>query len=127
MFKFHLCVVRVLIIGANSFPNVYGIDMPTRQELVAFDRSEDEVAEAIGADKVIFQVLPLSLLMLFAGHCANSQNVAEPRRPRNIRCQIQSLNQNIRRLSVQWLLCHWRRDPRVPLGLGAVPVRSQTE
>ena len=30
--------------------------MPTRQELVAFDRSEDEVAEAIGADKVIFQV-----------------------------------------------------------------------
>ena len=42
----------------GRFPNVYGIDMPTRQELVAFDRSEDEVAEAIGADKVIFQVCP---------------------------------------------------------------------
>ena len=39
------------------FPNVYGIDMPTRQELVAFNKSEDEVAEAIGADQVIFQNL----------------------------------------------------------------------
>jgi amidophosphoribosyltransferase len=37
------------------FPNVYGIDMPTRQELVAYNKSENEVAEAIGADQVIFQ------------------------------------------------------------------------
>jgi amidophosphoribosyltransferase len=38
------------------YPNVYGIDMPTSKELVAFDRSEDEIAKVIGADKVIFQV-----------------------------------------------------------------------
>ncbi|KAJ3130162.1 amidophosphoribosyltransferase [Nowakowskiella sp. JEL0407] len=38
------------------FPNVYGIDMPTRQELVAFNRTEEEVAEVLGADEVIFQV-----------------------------------------------------------------------
>ncbi|KAI8059438.1 phosphoribosyltransferase-like protein [Gilbertella persicaria] len=39
------------------FPNVYGIDMPTRHELVAHERSEQEVAEVIGADKVIYQDL----------------------------------------------------------------------
>ncbi len=39
------------------FPNVYGIDMPTHHELVAYKRSDDEIAEAIGADKVIFQTL----------------------------------------------------------------------
>jgi amidophosphoribosyltransferase len=31
--------------------------MPTRQELVAFNKTEDEVAEAIGADQVIYQNL----------------------------------------------------------------------
>ena len=39
------------------FPNVYGIDMPTRAELVATDRSEDEIARHIGADAVIYQDL----------------------------------------------------------------------
>ncbi len=39
------------------FPNVYGIDMPTTQELVAHDRSEEQVAEFIGADKLIYQDL----------------------------------------------------------------------
>ncbi|KAJ1309579.1 hypothetical protein OPQ81_006352 [Rhizoctonia solani] len=38
--------------------NVYGIDMPSRQELVAHDRTPDLVAEAIGADLVIYQTLP---------------------------------------------------------------------
>ena len=38
--------------------NVYGIDMPSRNELVAYNRSEDEVAAEIGADLVIFQTLP---------------------------------------------------------------------
>ncbi|KAH6587172.1 hypothetical protein BASA61_006360 [Batrachochytrium salamandrivorans] len=42
---------------AIRFPNVYGIDMPTRSELIAFGRKDDEVAEAIGADCVIFQHL----------------------------------------------------------------------
>jgi len=29
--------------------------MPSRQELVAFDKSDEEIAQAIGADEVIFQ------------------------------------------------------------------------
>ena len=32
------------------FPNVYGIDMPALQELVAAGRSHDEIARLIGAD-----------------------------------------------------------------------------
>src|SRR5258705_8199113 len=39
------------------FPNVYGIDMPTRAELLAAHRSEDEVAVEIGADALIYQDL----------------------------------------------------------------------
>src|SRR5690606_1085629 len=30
------------------FPNVYGIDMPTRRELIAVGRSTDEIAREIG-------------------------------------------------------------------------------
>lgn len=39
------------------FPNVYGIDMPAAHELIAHDRTEDEVRVAIGADRVIYQEL----------------------------------------------------------------------
>ncbi|OFZ88613.1 MAG: amidophosphoribosyltransferase [Betaproteobacteria bacterium RBG_16_66_20] len=39
------------------FPNVYGIDMPTRAELIAAHRSEDEVGTEIGADALIYQDL----------------------------------------------------------------------
>ena len=37
------------------FPNVYGIDMPTRGELVAYGRSHDEINKLIGADQLIYQ------------------------------------------------------------------------
>ncbi|KAJ9069511.1 amidophosphoribosyltransferase [Entomophthora muscae] len=39
------------------YPNVYGIDMPTSRELVAFGRTEAEIAREIRADDVIFQDL----------------------------------------------------------------------
>src|SRR5437762_11526603 len=39
------------------FPNVYGIDTPTRAELIAAHRSEDEVAREIGANALIYQEL----------------------------------------------------------------------
>ncbi len=39
------------------YPNVYGIDMPTRQELIATDRDTDEICAEIGADYMIFQDL----------------------------------------------------------------------
>lgn len=37
------------------FPNVYGIDMPTRSELVAYGRTHEEIAKLIGADRLIYQ------------------------------------------------------------------------
>lgn len=39
------------------FPNVYGIDMPTSNELIAYGRDADEIAKIIGADGIIFQDL----------------------------------------------------------------------
>ncbi len=37
------------------FPNVYGIDMPYVEELIAYNRSTDDICEIIGADKLIYQ------------------------------------------------------------------------
>ena len=39
------------------YQNVYGIDMPVTGELVAFNRSEEDVARAIGADRLFYQSL----------------------------------------------------------------------
>jgi amidophosphoribosyltransferase len=39
------------------FPNVYGIDMPARSELIASGRNVQELAKDIGADELIFQDL----------------------------------------------------------------------
>lgn len=39
------------------FPNVYGIDMPSANELIAHGREVDEIAKIIGADALIFQDL----------------------------------------------------------------------
>ena len=39
------------------YPNVYGIDMPTPEELIATGRTQAQIAEAIGADAVIYQDL----------------------------------------------------------------------
>ena len=37
------------------FPNVYGIDMPAAKELIGFNRNEKQIAEAIGADWLVYQ------------------------------------------------------------------------
>jgi len=37
------------------FPNVYGIDMPTPEELVAHNRTIDEIRQVIGCDALIYQ------------------------------------------------------------------------
>jgi amidophosphoribosyltransferase len=37
------------------FPNVYGIDMPTPEELVAHDRTVEQIRELIGCDALIYQ------------------------------------------------------------------------
>ncbi|MFL2555350.1 MAG: amidophosphoribosyltransferase [Gammaproteobacteria bacterium] len=36
-------------------PNVYGIDMPSVSELIAYDRSVEEIAKTIGADWLVYQ------------------------------------------------------------------------
>ncbi|HET6718590.1 MAG TPA: amidophosphoribosyltransferase, partial [Rhodocyclaceae bacterium] len=39
------------------FANVYGIDMPSRTELIATDRTDEQIAAEIGADGLIYQEL----------------------------------------------------------------------
>jgi amidophosphoribosyltransferase len=39
------------------YPNVYGIDMPTREELIACGKTEAEIAREIGCDELIYQDL----------------------------------------------------------------------
>jgi amidophosphoribosyltransferase len=39
------------------YPNVYGIDMPTRAELIATGRTGDEISREIGADALVYQDL----------------------------------------------------------------------
>jgi amidophosphoribosyltransferase len=39
------------------YPNVYGIDMPSVNELIAHDQSVDQIAKSIGADWLLYQDL----------------------------------------------------------------------
>ncbi len=39
------------------YPNVYGIDMPVAEELIAHNRTEAEICEILGADGLIYQTL----------------------------------------------------------------------
>ena len=41
------------------YPNVYGIDMPTVDELIAHNKTEEEIASMIGADWLIYQDLDI--------------------------------------------------------------------
>jgi len=42
---------------AIRYPNIYGIDMPAANELIAHNRTEAEVAREIGADRLVYQEL----------------------------------------------------------------------
>jgi amidophosphoribosyltransferase len=49
---------RVIFASASPpvrFPNVYGIDMPTRSELIAHGRSDEEIRRLIEADGLVYQ------------------------------------------------------------------------
>eukprot|EP00884_Botryococcus_braunii_P014172 jgi/Botrbrau1/22756/Bobra.0132s0088.1 len=37
------------------YPNVYGVDMPTRKEFVAADLTEEQIREVLGADGLLYQ------------------------------------------------------------------------
>ncbi|NLA64544.1 MAG: amidophosphoribosyltransferase [Leucobacter sp.] len=39
------------------YPHVYGINMPTRGELIAHDRTNDEIAALMGADHLVYQTV----------------------------------------------------------------------
>jgi amidophosphoribosyltransferase len=51
--KVYFCSVSPAI----RHPNVYGIDMPTYKELIAHNRTEQQIAELIAADYLLFQDL----------------------------------------------------------------------
>ena len=42
---------------ALRYQNVYGIDMPAREEFVAHGRSDEEVAKVIDADWLVYQTI----------------------------------------------------------------------
>ncbi|MDO9160247.1 MAG: amidophosphoribosyltransferase [Burkholderiaceae bacterium] len=48
------------------YPNVYGIDMPTAQELVAHGRTLEEIRQVIGCDALIYQDVDAMKKAIFA-------------------------------------------------------------
>lgn len=52
------------------YPNVYGIDMPAADELIAHGRTEDEIAQAIGVDWLIYQAVEDLIEAVRAGNTA---------------------------------------------------------
>ena len=46
-----------IVLNSRGSVNIYGIDIPTRQELIAYERTEAEIAQKIGCDMVVYQDL----------------------------------------------------------------------
>ena len=66
------------------YPNIYGIDMPSAEELVAHGRSEDEVQQLLGCDWLVYQDLkdleeavsgPKHIIDRFDSSCFNGEYV----------------------------------------------------
>jgi amidophosphoribosyltransferase len=66
---------------AVLYPNVYGIHIPTSEELVAYKRIPSEIAEYIGADRVIYNsledVIKGCILPDFETSCFNGEYISE--------------------------------------------------
>ena len=50
------------------FPNIYGIDMPNKKDLIASGKNTKEVCNEIGADKLIYQDLEDLVYAVKAGN-----------------------------------------------------------
>jgi amidophosphoribosyltransferase len=79
------------------FPNVYGIDMPARSELIANGRSVQDLAKEIGATDLIFQ----DLEDLKAGNYRGCTRT-----------------HTLRHVHLRWGLCHRRHHGRLPQHTG---------
>ena len=65
---------------AVLYPNIYGIHIPTSEELVAYKRTPSEIAEYIGAERVIYNsledVIKGCILPDFETSCFNGEYIA---------------------------------------------------
>jgi amidophosphoribosyltransferase len=76
------------------YPNIYGIDIPTRHELVAYERNEAEIAEKLGCDWIVYQRLnDLEDSVNEAGECSDQ-------------CELLILNQLVFIFSLVFLSVH---------------------
>jgi amidophosphoribosyltransferase len=111
------------------YPNIYGIDIPTREELIAYERNEEEIAAKIGCDWVVYQDLKdLEEAVLKAAtpespvHGKNFEILVFVQRsfvrsisskhPSRIKLFPASINHSLRHELFQRGICHWGEDWR---------------
>lgn len=121
---------------AIRFPNVYGIDMPVQAELIAYGRDELEIAKAISADWVVYQVCvpkrergkggaysffvsvclacyQSKLVLIPSSLLCSLPSLAGTRRPDRGRPRVQPSDREVRHLLLQWRVCDRRRGRRL--------------
>ncbi|KAA6427811.1 MAG: amidophosphoribosyltransferase [Trebouxia sp. A1-2] len=83
------------------YPNVYGVDMPTKKEFVATDLSEEEIRKVLGADGLLYQSIDDLLavaqslnpdIQQFEASCFTGHYVTEDISP----AYLQSLESSVR-------------------------------